>query len=335
MITILLIASIFSPQSLASIKEICQLCPSRADLFSDSSIPCSVASNSTLASPVNIEDLTHALKKSELQITLEKLQKDFSTPQDRSGDHFSKYTSALKEILALTDEGKRVLECFNTHQAKLASGTPVPLGASRIIQAQASYTGSGLFTYGLNPQENELHKEISLNPNKNPIITLVTLAHEMEHSCSNDDFHLRHTAQFNRPRTPEAIRKFKRNAQIIQARDEIRAYRVNYKIFSELALSAPELCSQESEPSVIFNQPISPPELYSTIEHFYQSPNNDAFMLRFLDLYTSSPYNIYDRENIFSSQGVLLEDVRECLENEKRQIASSHPSCYRDKDFWN
>lgn len=197
-----------------------------------------------------------------LGASLSQLFRDFGTEAQRNANQQGYYQS-MKTVLAKTREGSRVLRCFEKLDAG-ASKTVVNFAEPGVASPTATYEAQ------YDQATNSYHKIITISAEDSPSLTLSLLAHEMQHSCNTAEFIRFDREQrdfYTRIQTPglpeeESIRMGREfmakstQANVRFALDELRAYKMTPKIFSELAPYHPEFFCNKFYVSSLFGRQI-------------------------------------------------------------------------------
>lgn len=198
--------------------------------------------------------------------SMTQLFRDFGTEAQRNANKQGYYQS-MRSVLAKTKEGARVLKCFERLEAG-ASKTVVNFAEPGVASPTATYEAQFV------EASNSYHKIITISAEDSPSLTLALLAHEMQHSCNTAEFIRFDREQreyFTRiqtiaqtPGTPEeeitrmGMEYLARSthANVRFALDELRAYQMTPKIFSELAPYHPEFFCNKFYVSSLFGRQI-------------------------------------------------------------------------------
>jgi hypothetical protein len=191
-----------------------------------------------LADSISNIDLTIAHRKpTPLNQALEKLLKDFGTKEKRASEPEA-FRKSLESILSMTSNGKSLVSCAQQKGGNFAGPVKyeyVPGGAES--GAMMQYRATPL------PQSPEKFvRSIVFKAQLDPIHALVTYAHELKHVCNGArSCELDATTQ-SHPSDQEA----EKSLHQFRVLDEMQAHRLEYRLFSEIAASFPELACRRA-----------------------------------------------------------------------------------------
>ncbi len=272
-------------------------------------------------------------RNDEVSTALNQLFVDYPTVERRNGDQQGYYRS-LKNVLSKTNQGRRVLECFERSENGVSG--------SRVVFADLG-NNAPTATFGLERDDNGNRiKTISITTVDHPSFMLSLLAHEFQHSCNTQEMitleeqgsaaMARLQGLIQSPGTDEEMQAAITAQQSIQARsniraaiDELRAYRMTPQIFDELAPYHPSYFCQQYYVSGLFGRQIlNNGEYMSTLE---TKVADGSFAHQLIDTYTRingyDPAAFYEMDATTGdirrdSQGrpVFLAAVREEIERE-------------------
>jgi hypothetical protein len=170
--------------------------------------------------------------------------------------HHADYIKDFNQVLAMTNTGRQVLDCYQKAQDPLITGEQI----EQISEEQKANGVSMAFTL-LEDQKSpgKYVKTILFDEDTSPMTALFLYAHEMKHGCNSKisvkifQYMDTHNSS-NTPRREIALEKEK-NDQLM-AIDEMRAYKINVELFKEMAQAAPEVVCNEYYVSNIFGKQI-------------------------------------------------------------------------------
>lgn len=266
-------------------------------------------------------------QESNLASSITELTASFGS-QDQRWANPQAYAAKLQEVLSHTQEGRRVLDCFNRTENDRVAGNSI-----QFIPQDESVGEYGpstaFFDTELNSSTNQFTKVITIDPGPSATETLTFLAHELQHSCDTEIL-MAQVDEINELGSPDILPS---DVQIRHDREralsEIKAYAMMPNMFKELAATHPQYFCNYYASSNLFgarfnqngNQGIAPQIIssgtyYSTIESQLASGN---FLNTIIDFYTlrfgydpASFYQMEDGGIKRDAQGspVLLAEVR-------------------------
>lgn len=206
------------------------------------------------------------------------------------------YYQTLRSVLSRTQEGTRVLRCFEGPDDKV-TGTAV-----EYMEADAAGP-TATFEPRYNEATNDYTKVITLNLKDNPTLMLSLLSHEMQHSCNTaediriaeQDRAARASFEALMTREPPApdeemarvgneLVNLQNQSNVRAAIDELRAYRMTPAVFRELAPYAPSyFCDRFYASGLFGRQILSNGQYLSTIETMVA---DGSFPYQLIDQYT-------------------------------------------------
>jgi hypothetical protein len=170
------------------------------------------------------------------------------------------YVDRMLEVLSLSKEGKRVVDCFYKKENKAILGSTFKFSN---LEESAGPNGAAHANYALVGKDDGYLKQIFLDPGPDPAMTLIILAHELQHSCNTEEF----LASMQRLKANGYSDEGAAKDNIDLALDEMRAFSVMPKIFSDIAKESPAfMCNGRSLNTIFGPQIMSSGEFFSTLE---------------------------------------------------------------------
>ncbi len=213
----------------------------------------------------------------EISRSMSALLTEFGTPGARMKNP-NGYYQAMRNVLSKTNQGARVLDCFERSEPRV-TGTSVEF----FDAATNESSNSASFESRFNKKQNNYTKVITLNLTDNPDLSLFLLGHEFQHACDNQQTmtlldgirnlestrdHLPSNASrkiFNA--NADEIEKATAHLTVRNAIDEMRAYRMMPQLFSELAPYHPAFfCHHYGAGNLFGRQIMSIGEYMSSLE---------------------------------------------------------------------
>ena len=303
------------------------------DPLSDPALVTSLDQVAALLSEKRAPSQFASTKDDDVSTALTQLFNDYSSPERRNANQDGYYQS-LRNVLSKTEEGKRVLDCFERSEGNI-SGT-------QVVFADLG-DNAPTATFGVEPSDaGKFKKVISITTVDHPSFMLALLAHEFQHACNTQEMislaaneeaslaKLQGLAQS--PGTDEemaaAIEAHTRNqarGNLRAAIDELRAYQMTPKIFDELAPYHPSFfCNQYYVSSLFGRQILNNGDYMSTLE---TTVGDGTFVHSLIERYTRingyDPSVFYemneetgDLKRDSSGKPILLASVRDEIQRE-------------------
>ena len=255
-----------SQQSLQILQNLQSQAPSQEDPLNNPQLVESLRNVANLVTGKRSPTSFSSERRNALGTSLNQLFGNFGSEAQRKGNQQG-YYQAMRAVLSKTREGARVLQCFERLDPGVLK-TVVNLAESGEAAPSATYEAQ------YDAASQKYLKIITIGAGDSPALTLALLAHEMQHACNTPEFiriereqrdlQTRYQTLVESPYTTQAEadafeQDFKTkaaNANVRYALDELRAYRMTPKIFSELAPYHPEFFCNQYYVSALFGRQI-------------------------------------------------------------------------------